>query len=81
MSVEPRVLPSPTSALWQDVDVVCALVGADRAAVHRQVHTRPQPDCRLCPPLRCPCGVVRCPDAFDHRRAAVSSETAWRAVA
>jgi hypothetical protein len=61
VSVEARLLPSPTSPLWSDMDVVCELVGADPAVVaywssrvspaaHALAHPQPLFGCPGCPP-------------------------------
>lgn len=73
-----RVLPSSSSRRWEDPAVVFDLVDVSVPEVHRLVHTRPQPDCDLCPATACPCGAVSCLDAFDHRRRYVAAETTWR---
>lgn len=55
----PWVLPYPSDEAWQDPDTV-------RRRAHPSIHTRPQPDCALCPPVGCPCGVDYCPDLAAH---------------
>lgn len=52
-----------------------------RAARHREIHTRPQADCDLCPPTACPCGAADCSDVFDHRRQHAGAEQTIREVA
>jgi hypothetical protein len=50
---------------------------------HRDIHTRPQHGCTLCPPVPCVCGwtVGTCEYAFEHRRGHAGSESTWREVA
>lgn len=76
----PRVLPSPSDRDGWSVETVAAIAGVP-VPPHSNVHTRPQSDCPTCPPVACPCGVLGCPDGFEHRRAYAGSETTWRAVA
>jgi hypothetical protein len=47
---------------------------------HTDIHPKAQHGCERCPPTPCGCGwiVGTCPQAFEHRRTAASSETYWR---
>lgn len=49
------------------------------SVTHKDIHTRPQHGCTLCPPTPCACGwtVGTCPDAFEHRRGYAGAETTW----
>jgi hypothetical protein len=66
-----------------EVDTLQLEIDADVFAIdwHRTViHTRPQHDCPLCPPVACSCGHSDglCPDYFEHRREWAGSEQSWR---
>ena len=50
-------------------------------AAHSNIHPRPLPGCKGCPPVPCPCGAVSCRDVADHVRAFAGAETTWREVA
>lgn len=71
---QPRPLPGPQSAAWQNPATV-------QRIAHPAIHPVPQPDCDLCPTVPCPCGALDCPDVFDHRRLHAGSETTYWQVA
>jgi hypothetical protein len=75
-----RPLPAPSDDTAWTVEQVAAIAGVP-VPPHTMIHTRPQPGCGLCPTVACPCGVVNCPDVFDHVRSFAGSETTWREMA
>lgn len=75
-----RPLPSPSDDKAWTVETVAGIAGVP-VPPHTEIHARPQPGCDRCPPTACPCGVLKCPDVFDHCREWAGSETTWREVA